>query len=217
MKGLKGVRFVERDKNTLQEEFVFFLERYGKAVDDTAENLEQLGHAVELLDLVDETQEDVVDLFANEGAQAEKLAVDAVQDGFEQVAFARVLAVEELENAGDESLIDVLFAHVGLKLGRLEEAQEEFVDNLKMRPARLERRLVLFLVGLAGRLVRVGRQRAEYVERHHGDYLGIHGLGETRLGYADVVDDLVEARAFDLFALEVGHRIHEVEHDAALL
>lgn len=208
---------VKRNENTLQEELVFLLERYGETVDDRAEDLEELGNAVELLDLVDEAQEDVVDLLANEGAQTEELAIDAVKNGLEEVAFARVLAVEELEDRGDEPLVDVLLAGVGLELGRLEKAQEELVDDLEMRPARLERRLVLLLVGLVNRLVGHSRQCAEYVVRDHGDDLRVHGLGEARLGHAYVIDDLVEACALDLLALQVGHRVHEVEHHTALL
>lgn len=86
-----------------------------------------------------------------------------------------------------------------------------------MRPARLIRRLVLFLVVIVARLVRDRRQRSKYVERDHGDDLRVDGLAQARLGHADVVDDLVETRSLDLFALQVGDRVHEVEYDAALL
>ena len=51
----------------------------------------------------------------------------------------------------------------------------------------------------------------------HFDYFRVHGFGEHAAGGCDVVDELVEACAFDLLALEVGHWVHEVEHHAALL
>lgn len=42
-------------------------------------------------------EEYVVDLFPDEGSQAEELAVDAMQHGLEEVALARVFAVEQLQ------------------------------------------------------------------------------------------------------------------------
>lgn len=39
---------------------------------------------------------DVVDLLANVRTQTEKLAVDSVQNGFQEVALSRVFAVEQL-------------------------------------------------------------------------------------------------------------------------
>ena len=76
---------------------MLLLERQREAVDDAAEDLEELGDAVVALGLVDEAVKCVVDLLADVGAEAEELAVDAVQDGLEEVALARVLAVEEVE------------------------------------------------------------------------------------------------------------------------
>ncbi len=42
-------------------------------------------------------KEDVVDVFADEGAEAEELAVDAVEDGLEEVPLPRVLRVKQLQ------------------------------------------------------------------------------------------------------------------------
>ncbi len=89
---------MQRDEHPLQEEFVLLFEGNGEAVDDAAQDLEQLGDAVELLELVDEAEEDVVDLLADEGAQAQELAVDAVQDGLEEVALAGILTVEQIQD-----------------------------------------------------------------------------------------------------------------------
>jgi hypothetical protein len=51
---------VQWDKNSGQEQFVFFLEGQRETVDDTAQNLEQLSDTVESLCLVDELEEDIV-------------------------------------------------------------------------------------------------------------------------------------------------------------
>ena len=57
---------------------MLFFERYGKTVYDTAQDFEEFGDAVELFDFVHESEENVVDLLADEGAQAQKFAVYAM-------------------------------------------------------------------------------------------------------------------------------------------
>lgn len=119
-----------------------------------------------VLGLVDEPVEDVVDLLADEGAQAEELAVDAVEGGLEQVALARVLRVEQVEQVEHEAVVDVALGDVRLEVGRLEDAQEQLVDELQVGPGRLQGGLVLLGIELGP--VRIGgrRQGAEHV---HGE------------------------------------------------
>lgn len=50
-----------------------------------------------------EPEKDVIDLLADEGPQSEEFAVDPMQDRLEEVAFARVLAVEQLEQLDDRT------------------------------------------------------------------------------------------------------------------
>ena len=78
MKSLQRMSLVKRNENTLQEKLMFLLERYGKTVDYRAENLEQLGNTIEFLYFVDEPQENIIDLLAYEGSQAEKFSIDAM-------------------------------------------------------------------------------------------------------------------------------------------
>ena len=115
------------------------------------------------LSLVDELEEDVVDGPADEGAEVEELAVDAMQGGLEEVALSRVLAVEELEELEDKVVVDELFGDVGVEVWALDEAEEVLVDDLEMGPGELEHGLVLFGVeGISGRVDRRG-YRAEEV------------------------------------------------------
>ena len=51
---------------------------------------------------------------------------------------------------------------------------------------------------------------------HHANDVPVDGLREDAPAGGDVVDDLVERGPLDLLALEVGHRVHEVEGHAAL-
>lgn len=108
-------------------------------------------------------KEYVVDLLPNESPKSEKLAVDTVQDGFEEIPFSRIFRVEQLEQLQDELLIDHPFTDGRLKVGTFEETQEELVDELQVRPARLQRRVVFFgiKVGILAR-----RQRSEQVGRY---------------------------------------------------
>lgn len=62
-----------------------------------AQYFKQLADAVEVLRLVDKTQKNVVNLFANERAQTEEFSVDAVQHGLQEVPFPRILRVEQLQ------------------------------------------------------------------------------------------------------------------------
>ena len=88
------------------------LEGEREPVDDGAEDLEELPHAIEVLRLVDEPalqiksirysakkyvlyslQEEVVDLLPDERPQPQELAVDSVQYGLEEVTLAGVLSL----------------------------------------------------------------------------------------------------------------------------
>lgn len=180
----EALDLVQRDQAPCEERLVLVLERERKAVDDRAEDLEQLGDAVVPLRLVHELEEDVVDRAPDERAQVEEFAVDAVQRRLEKVALARVLAVEELEQLWGESafrcerceqwqkshledklLVDVPLGDVGVEVGALDEPQEELVDDLEVRPRELEHGLVLLgVVRVAGRVHR-RRDRAEQVRR----------------------------------------------------
>jgi hypothetical protein len=61
-----------------------------------SKDLEQLGNAVEVFSLVDESQKYMVDLFPDESAEAEELAVDAVEHRLQKVTLSWVLAVEQV-------------------------------------------------------------------------------------------------------------------------
>ena len=97
------------------------LEGEREPVDDGAEDLEELPHAIEVLRLVDEPalqsegcwlntiqifkyvlwyslQEEVVDLLPDERPQPQELAVDSVQHGLEEVTLARVLNLKRENN-----------------------------------------------------------------------------------------------------------------------
>ena len=130
---------------------------------------------------------------------------------------SKFIKLQKRTYAGHESLINVLLAHIRLKLGRLQEAQEKLIDHLQMRPARLIRGLVLLLINLVGGFLADGGQYAKNVVRHHGDNLRVDRLTQAALGHTYIVNELVQAGSLHFLALEIGHRVHEVEDNAALL
>lgn len=93
---------------------------------------------------VDETVKYVVDLLPDEGPQTQEFAVNAVQSRLEQVPFSRILGIEEIKQAQDKLLINVLLRQGGCKILGLEAFQEELVNQLEMRPRCFKRGLVLF-------------------------------------------------------------------------
>lgn len=155
-----------------EELLVLGLQRQRKAVDNRAEYLEQLADAVKVLRLVDEPQEDVVDLLADKGAQPEELAVDAMQHRLEEVALARILRVEELQQLQHKLLVNHALADRRLKVAALEEAQEELVHQIQVRPARLQGRVVLLRVKV-GILARrqCPEQICRYLQRKNHNFL----------------------------------------------
>ena len=190
------------------------LERQREAVDYAAQNFEELRDSVMPLGLVDEAVERVVDLLADGGAQTEELAVDAMQHGLEEVALAWVLAVEESEELECELRVERLLGQIGLKVRRLEEAQEELVDELEMWPGRVQHRLVELGTGEVG-----GRgQASEHVSREHAHALLVDSLrGQDAACGCQELDELVQRLSLHLLGLEVTERVYgEVKAKAAL-
>ena len=77
-------------------------------------------------------------------------------------------------------MVDVSFGEVWLEVGALEKAEEEFVDELQVRPRGLQGGLVLFRVVFGAHRIRGRRQRAKHVDAHLHTYTGIalYGMGE---------------------------------------
>lgn len=128
----KGLGFVQRKQNTEEEYLVLLLERKSEPVDDCAQNFEQLGDAVMPLRFVDELVEDIVDRAANKCAEVEKFAVDAMESGLEEIAFPWIFRVEEVEQAKHEALVNIALRDGWVEVWTLDEAQEEFIDNLEV-------------------------------------------------------------------------------------
>ena len=109
---------------------MFFLQRKCKPVDDTPKNLKQLSNAVVPLCLIYEAVEDVIDRLPNVRSVDHELAVYAVKNSLQIVAFTRVLRVEELEQLQHKRVVDVLLPDFGVDLVGNHISQQEFVHDL---------------------------------------------------------------------------------------
>lgn len=62
-----------------------------------SQDLQQFTNTVEMFGFVDETQENIVDLFSYEGAQSQELPVDTMEHSFKEVTFTWIFRVEKLQ------------------------------------------------------------------------------------------------------------------------
>lgn len=62
--------------------------------------------------LIDNLEEHIHDLRLNVGSHSHKLAVHAMQDGFQVVTLSRIFAIEQLEETVDKGSTDFLDDHV---------------------------------------------------------------------------------------------------------
>lgn len=108
--------------------------------------------------------ENIIDLLSDVRPQPQKLSVDAMEHRLQEVALAGILRVEEIQKSEHELAVDEALGDVRREVGRFEKAQEEFVDDLQMRPRRLQCRLVFFGIEFGSVRVRRRRQRAEEID-----------------------------------------------------
>ena len=76
---------------------MLLLQRECKPVDNGAQNLQELCNPIVSLSFVDEVVEDVIYLFPNVRPQTEKLPINPMQGGFQEISLSRILGVEQGE------------------------------------------------------------------------------------------------------------------------
>ncbi len=170
------LHLVKRDQDSCEEEFMLLLQGEGKAVDDGAQDLQQLGNAVEPLGFVGELEEDVVDGTTDEGPEVEEFAIYAMQGRLQKVPFPRILGIEQLEELKHKAVVDVRLGDVCVEVLAFDEAKEKLVHNLDVRPGNFQHGLVLFRIESLALRVHGRRNRAEKVLGKHADDDWVHGL-----------------------------------------
>ena len=201
---------------------MFLFQGECKTVNDTSKNLKQLRDTVVPLRLVNEPVKYVVDGLPDEGSMCHEFSIDPVQDRLEVIALARVLCVKELEELENEGIVDVLLPDLSVHLVGDYVSQQEFVNDLQVRPRWLKSGLFLFRVKVVACRVpsdlMVGWwQSPEEVLREHVRNILENSLREFPLTLVDVVHQLQKRLALDLFLPHVCCGVREVERVRAQL
>lgn len=179
---------VQGQQGPPKEHFVLLLERQREAVDDGAQDFQQLRRPMVAirrrrplpLRLIHKPVEGVRDGPANKHTQRHELAVNAVEDGLEVFAFTRVLRVKQLQQRGHEVLVHNRTGHLGVRLVGHDEPAEHLVRDLHVRPRRLQPRfIVLRIQTVVGRGPH--RQGAKQVGRNRR-YQGAVDFGREDIG-----------------------------------
>ena len=213
----QALDLVERNQDSCEEEFVLLFQRQGEAIDNGPKYLEQLSNSIEPLSFICELEEDIVDRSANEGPEVEELPIDAVQRRLEEIPFSWVLRVEQFEKLENEAVVDICLGDVGIEVLALDESEEEFINDLDVRPGNLQNRLVLLRVKGLSLRVHWRRNRTEEVLGKHLDDTRVHGFGNDLSIISDIVQQLVKRQPFDLLCLHITTSIVKVEDDIALV
>jgi len=88
---------VKRDDYVLEENHVLVTQGHCEAADDTGQDVEQFCGAVELVGLVDETEEALVDCLANHLAAGHQLGIQLVQNVLKIVTLNRLFRVKQFK------------------------------------------------------------------------------------------------------------------------
>ena len=88
---------MQRNENSSEEQFVFFLQRQRETVDDRPKDLQKFRNAIESFGLVDELKENIVDRSSNERTQVEEFAINSMQGCFQEVTLTRIFRVEQFK------------------------------------------------------------------------------------------------------------------------
>ena len=128
--GRQRLDFVEWNEHSLEEKRMLLLQWCGQAGCNGGEYLEKLRQPVMRLNivLVDDFEEHVHDLLLDVLSQSHEFAVNPMENRLEVVSLTRVLAVEELEEAADKVVRDVLHDHILAQVHGKDEFEEQFVD-----------------------------------------------------------------------------------------
>ena len=114
-------------------------------------------------------------------------------------------------------MVDVSLGNVCVEVLTFNESQEEFIDNLYMRPSHFKDGFILLRVKRFALRCHGRRDGTEQVLGEHLHDTRIHGLRDDRPVVGDIVQELMESQSLDLFGFHVGSRIVEIKNDVALI
>mmetsp|Transcript_1042 Transcript_1042/g.3159 ORF Transcript_1042/g.3159 Transcript_1042/m.3159 type:complete len:216 (-) Transcript_1042:2823-3470(-) len=190
---------------------MLLLEGQREAVDDGAQDFEQLRHPVVPLSLVHKPVEHMVDGPPYIRPVHHEFAIYTVEDGLQVVPLAGVLAVKQLQNADHEGLVNIFLGRFGVRVLAHHVPKQELVYYLQVGPSGLQGGLLLVRVVVL--LIRSPRrrQRAEQVRRQHENDVLRHQLCELARARVYIVHQLQQCLPLHLLLPHIGCRVCEVE------
>lgn len=114
-------------------------------------------------------------------------------------------------------MIDVAFRNVCVEILAFNEPQEKFIYNLDMRPSNFQDGLIFLRVKSLALKRQRWRNGTKKVFAEHLNHTRVHGLCDDRPVVGNIIQELVQRQALDLFRLHISGRIIEVEDDIALV
>lgn len=114
-------------------------------------------------------------------------------------------------------MVDVLLRDVRIEVLALDEAEEELIDDLNVRPSDFEHRLIFFRVEGITLRIHWRRDGAEEIFAEHLDYSRVHWFGDDLSIVRNVIQQFVQSQALDFLGFHIAARIVEVEDDIALV
>lgn len=91
---LAGLDLVEGDYHVLEEDYVFFSEGHCESTDDRSKDVEQFGHSVELVGVVDQSQETVSYGLPDHLPPGNQFSIKSMEDVLHVLPFFRLFTVE---------------------------------------------------------------------------------------------------------------------------
>ncbi len=114
-------------------------------------------------------------------------------------------------------MVYVRLGNVRVEVLAFDEAEEEFIDNLYVRPRHFQHRLVFFGVESFALGVHGRRDGSEQVLRKHLYNARVHLFGDDLAVVGNIVEQFMQGQTLDLLGLHIATGIVEVEDDVALV
>ena len=126
---------MEWDDDVLEENDVLISKWNSKTTDDTGQDIEELSSTIELMVLVDKSEEALVDGLTNHLSSWHKFGIKLVENVLKVVSLNRFLRIKKFQE-----LLNKLWSYIHLQRSYLNclvnnKLEEEFINSLQMRPS----------------------------------------------------------------------------------
>jgi len=130
--------FMKWDDNILEENDVFISEWDSKTTNNTSQNIEKFSSSIELVSLMDQSEEALVDGLSNHLPSWHKFGIKLVKNVLKVVSFDGLFGIEKLEE-----FLHELWSYVHFKRSNFDsfvnnQLKEEFINSLEMWPCWLD-------------------------------------------------------------------------------